>query len=99
MTRGSVTGALRLAALFGGSALLSCCIAATALMQPKPGQTLIDAERGFAVRAQRDGQWTAFRATADADALMFVPQPVKAQELLADLDAKQARRLAGRCTT
>ena len=41
------------------------------------------AERAFAAQAQREGQWTAFRATAAPDAVMFVPQPVKAQEWLA----------------
>lgn len=41
------------------------------------------AERDFARMAQAQGQWTAFRATAAADALMFVPQPVDAQAWLA----------------
>jgi hypothetical protein len=41
------------------------------------------AERAFTAKAQRDGQWTAFRAFADADALMFVPEPANAQGWLA----------------
>lgn len=41
-----------------------------------------DAERAFAAAAQRTGQWTAFRATAAPDAVMFVPQKVLAQTWL-----------------
>ncbi len=44
--------------------------------------TAVDAERAFAARAQTEGMWTAFRATAADDAAMFVPQQVKAQEWL-----------------
>ena len=46
--------------------------------------TAIDAERAFAADAQRRGQWTAFRATATEEAVMFVPQPVNAQAFLKD---------------
>ena len=46
--------------------------------------TAIEAERAFAADAQKAGQWTAFRKWATNDALMFTPQPVKAQELLKD---------------
>lgn len=46
--------------------------------------TAIDAERAFAADAQRLGQWTAFRKYAADNALMFVPQPIKAQEYLKD---------------
>lgn len=44
---------------------------------------VVEAERDFALRAQRDGQWTAFRATAAPDAVMFVPEQVRAQDWLA----------------
>lgn len=47
-------------------------------------QTPIEAERAFDKLAAKDGQWTAFRATASADAMLFVPQPVKAQDWLKD---------------
>jgi hypothetical protein len=46
--------------------------------------TAIDAERAFAADAQKIGQWTAFRKYATDDALMFVPQPTKAQDFLKD---------------
>lgn len=46
--------------------------------------TVIDAERAFAQMAQDKGQWTAFRGYAAPDAVMFVPQPVNAQEFLKD---------------
>lgn len=45
-------------------------------------QQVIAAERDFAALAEREGQWTAFRATATADALMFVPDAVNAQQWL-----------------
>ena len=46
-----------------------------------PGQ-VIAAEIAFARLAQEKGQWTAFRATATKNAVMFVPQPVYAQDFL-----------------
>jgi hypothetical protein len=49
-----------------------------------PPQTPVEAERAFAADAQTIGQWTAFRKWATADATMFVPQPVNAQEWLRD---------------
>ena len=45
-------------------------------------QTAIDAERAFAARAQRVGQWTAFKEYADPSAVMFTPQAVWAHEFL-----------------
>lgn len=42
----------------------------------------IAAEIGFARLAQDKGQWTAFRETAAPDAVMFVPQRVKARDWL-----------------
>jgi hypothetical protein len=44
--------------------------------------TALDAERAFAADAQKIGQWTAFRQYSTPDALMFVPQPVKAHDFL-----------------
>jgi hypothetical protein len=38
-----------------------------------PAQSVIEAERAFGAKAQQEGFWTAFRATAAPDALMFVP--------------------------
>src|SRR5512139_1900921 len=43
---------------------------------------VIAAEIGFAQLAQEKGQWTAFRATAAPDAMMFVPQATSAQSFL-----------------
>lgn len=39
----------------------------------RPIDAVAAAERGFARRAQAEGQWKAFRATAAPDAIMFVP--------------------------
>lgn len=47
-------------------------------------QTAVDAEREFAARAQTEGMWTAFRATAADDAILFVPKPVNAQAWMVD---------------
>ncbi|WP_106407395.1 hypothetical protein [Sphingomonas jatrophae] len=55
--------------------------------------TAIDAERAFAAMAQAKGQWTAFRHYAAPEGMMFVPEPVKAQEWLKDRkDPPQALR-------
>ena len=56
--------------------MLMLFLAATAL------PTAIDAERAFARDAQRKGQWTAFRAYAHRDAVMFNSQAVWAHEFL-----------------
>jgi hypothetical protein len=48
-------------------------------------QQVIAAERSFAERAQRDGQWTAFRATAAPGALLFWPTPMPVERALAGL--------------
>ncbi len=53
-------------------------LAAAAPVSP----SVADAERAFAAMAQKDGQWTAFRATAAPDGVMFVPAMVKAQDWL-----------------
>jgi hypothetical protein len=47
-------------------------------------QTAVEAERDFAARAQTEGMWTAFRATAAPGAIMFVPQQVRAHDFLKD---------------
>ncbi len=44
--------------------------------------SVVDAEREYAAMAQRSGQWTAFRATAAPDAVLFVPSPVVAADWL-----------------
>lgn len=44
--------------------------------------TALDAERAFSREAQRMGQWTAFRAYAGRDAVMFTPQTVWARDFL-----------------
>lgn len=44
--------------------------------------TPVEAERAFAADAHTLGQWTAFRKWAADDAVMFVPQPVNAQQWL-----------------
>lgn len=44
----------------------------------------VEAERAFAAMAQSQGQWTAFRAFAAEDGVMFLPQPVEAQVFLKD---------------
>ncbi|MDO7834535.1 hypothetical protein Q4610_05700 [Sphingobium sp. HBC34] len=49
--------------------------------QPDPS-SVIAAEIAFNRLAQDKGQWTAFRATAAPDAVMFVPQRVLAQDWL-----------------
>ncbi|MEJ2408769.1 MAG: hypothetical protein P8Y48_05360 [Novosphingobium sp.] len=43
---------------------------------------LIAAEIAFSRMAHEKGQWTAFRKFADDEAVMFVPQPVMAQDWL-----------------
>jgi hypothetical protein len=52
------------------------------LLAAAPAQTAVDAERAFAAMAQKEGQWTAFRAYAEPTAVMFNPQAVWAQEFL-----------------
>ncbi|WP_404336287.1 DUF4440 domain-containing protein [Sphingomonas sp. MMS12-HWE2-04] len=54
------------------------------LLQTAAPQTAVAAERAFEAAAQAQGQWSAFRAFAADDAVMFVPQPVKAQDWLKD---------------
>ena len=76
-------------------AILFLALAATACASAAPRQypgvklkpaanpsAVIAAELAFAQLAQTKGQWTAFRETATADAVMFVPQRVNAQAWL-----------------
>lgn len=56
--------------------------AAALLLSGAAPVSVVDAERDFARRAQVEGMWTAFRATAAPDALLFVPSHVNAQEWL-----------------
>jgi hypothetical protein len=42
--------------------------------------TAVDAERAFNRNARRDGEWTASRAYADEDAVLFMPQALWARE-------------------
>jgi hypothetical protein len=58
--------------------MLSLILAAAATAAP----TAVDAERAFSREAQRRGEWTASRAYADPDAVMFTPQVVWARDLL-----------------
>lgn len=46
--------------------------------------TAIESERAFAAMAQTEGQWTAFRAFAAPDGVMFVPKQVDARQWLKD---------------
>lgn len=72
--------------------LLGLCLAGCASgpaadvrsFQPKIANpsAIIAAEIAFNQLAQQKGQWTAFRATAAKDAVMFVPQPTMALEYL-----------------
>lgn len=55
-----------------------------ALLLAAAAPSAVDAERAFAAMAQTAGQWTAFRAFAAPDAVMFVPQPTNAQSWLKD---------------
>lgn len=48
---------------------------------PNPS-AFVAAELGFARLAQDKGQWTAFRETSAPDAVMFVPERVKARDWL-----------------
>ena len=57
---------------------------------PGPGtanpSALIAAEIAFNRLAREKGQWTAFRETADDEAVMFVPEPVMARDWLKGRD-------------
>jgi hypothetical protein len=59
-------------------------IPAALLLLAAAAPEAVEAERAFARMAQTEGQWTAFRAFAAPDAVMFVPEEVRAQEWLKD---------------
>lgn len=80
---------IRSAALFAvGALLLSASLADAQPRRPLRGllsanpSAVVKAELAFARLAQEKGQWTAFRETADKDAVMFVPEAVNAQAWL-----------------
>ncbi|MEO6387643.1 MAG: hypothetical protein ABIT16_05615 [Croceibacterium sp.] len=50
-------------------------------LRANPGQ-VVATELAFARAAQEDGQWTAFNHFADGDAVMFVPEAVRAKDWL-----------------
>jgi len=52
------------------------------VLQAAAPQTAVDAERAFNAAAQAKGQWTAFREFAAPDAIIFTPQPEKAETAL-----------------
>lgn len=60
-------------------------IAALLLATAAP-MTPVEAERAFAADAQTLGQWTAFRKWAAPDAIMFVPQQIRAHDFLQPLN-------------
>ena len=74
-------------ALLLPAALVGCAAGPSSeyrTFQPKIANpsAIIAAEIAFNQLAQQKGQWTAFRATASKDAVMFVPQPTHALEWL-----------------
>jgi len=80
---------IRSGALFAAGALLASASLADA--QPRRStrgflsanpSAVVKAELAFARLAQEKGQWTAFRETADKDAVMFAPEAVNAQAWL-----------------
>lgn len=58
--------------------MLTLILAALGMGTP----TAVDAERAFSHDAQRNGQWTAARAYADPDAVIFTPQAIWARDFL-----------------
>ena len=64
--------------------ILIALAAAAATLPAPPTDAIIAAERDFARRAQVEGQWKAFRATAAPDGLMFVPDVQLASKALAN---------------
>lgn len=58
--------------------MLTLFLAAVGVSTP----TAVDAERAFSRDAQTDGQWTASRAYADPDAVMFTPRAIWARDFL-----------------
>ena len=76
-----------LSALFLTTLVLAGCAAQPRMMMRPVAQSanpsaVIAAEIAFNRLAQEKGQWTAFRETAAREAVMFMPQPVLAQDWL-----------------
>lgn len=93
----------KIAAAFGISLLLASCASGggrpsdrerflKAAGKPVANPSdIVKAELSFARLAREEGQWTAFRETAAADAVMFVPDLTSAQIWLKDkADPEQA---------
>jgi len=74
----------RLAAIALAATLAACASPRdrTDLRPTADPSAVIATEMAFARAAQEKGQWTAFRQYATRDAVMFVPQPVNAQDWL-----------------
>ena len=75
----------RFAAIALAAALAACTTAPRDRTDLRPNanpSAVIAAEMAFARAAQEKGQWTAFRQYATRDAVMFVPEPVNAQQWL-----------------
>ncbi len=62
----------------GRSAMITLFVAALGVVTP----TAVEAERAFSRDAQINGQWTASRAYADPDAVVFTPQAIWARDFL-----------------
>lgn len=65
--------------------LTACATGARDWRDPEPTANpsrVIATELAFARAAQEEGQWPAFREFATDDAVMFVPEPVNAQDWL-----------------
>lgn len=58
--------------------MLTLILAALSVATP----SAVDAERAYARDAQRTGEWTASRAYADHDAVMFTPRAIWARDFL-----------------
>jgi hypothetical protein len=79
---------MRYLAIIPVLALTACAPATTAPQRAQfdaiaVGQEVLAVERAFAERVQREGQWTAFRATMAPQAWLFVPDSTDAGEWLA----------------
>ena len=81
---------LRFSVLASALALAACAPVAAPAGPAAPdgiaiAQQVIAAERIFAARAQSEGQWTAFRATAAPGAWLFWTEPTSVEQALAGL--------------
>ncbi len=65
-------------------------------LQAAAPQTAVEAEHAFCRAAQAEGQWTAFRAFATPDAVMFTPQPERRRQALPDQGTRRSRCSGGR---